>query len=381
MRAPSTLSWGELFLEAHLDRAKSLRKKMGTPPAQEKLMLDFLVVRVPSAYNAILGQTALNQLKVVVSIYYMKIKFPTKHGIEEVKGDQVVDQQCYMAACRTKNNETLVIKYLRDETKVERVKPAEDDLLNLELYPDNKDKTVRIGTGLEEGLKLKLFSLLRSYFDIFAWTSSHIPMIDPELREFNIKYKPRVTIKAQALIDFIVECTIPEDPSQLVISKASDPWLLYVDGSSTIGSSEVSLTLVSLEKFVIEYALCFDFQALNNEAEYEALLAGIRLAHSLKVDSLSIHNNSQLVVNHVLGEYEARDKRMIQYLQAVRTQTVKFKIFTIHQIQRDQNAQADSLSRLASTDVSEFFRAVYIELLKKSIRLMVKVDAIEQEPC
>ncbi|KAK3025048.1 hypothetical protein RJ639_044799 [Escallonia herrerae] len=108
---------------------------VGTPPAQAKLMLDFVMVCVPSAYNVILGQTALNQLKVVVSTYHMKMKFPTEHDIGEVKGDQVVARQCYMASCRTKSNETLIIEDLRYETKVERGKLAED-LLDNELYPD-----------------------------------------------------------------------------------------------------------------------------------------------------------------------------------------------------------------------------------------------------
>ncbi|KAK3005816.1 hypothetical protein RJ639_017565 [Escallonia herrerae] len=52
------------------------------------------------------------------------------------------------------------------------------------------------------------------------------------LGEFNIRYKPRVAIKAQALSNFIVECTMPEDLPQLILSEASDPWLLYVYGSS-----------------------------------------------------------------------------------------------------------------------------------------------------
>ncbi|KAK2997405.1 hypothetical protein RJ639_024873 [Escallonia herrerae] len=93
--------------------------------------------------------------------------------------------------------------------------------------------------------------------------------------------------------------------------------------------------------------------ASNNEAEYEAFLIGIRLAHTLKVDSLSVHNDSQLVNNHVLGDYEARDERIVQYLQLLKTLASKFKHFTIRQIPQDQNTQENTLSRLASTEVTE----------------------------
>ncbi|KAK3010158.1 hypothetical protein RJ639_012422 [Escallonia herrerae] len=324
------------------------------------------------------------------------MKFPTDNGVGEVKGDQVVARQCYMASCRNRANETLMIKDLRDETEVETGKPVKD-LIDIELYPGNQEKTVRVGTGLSADLKLKLVDLLRSYSDIFAWTASDMPRIDPEmithklneltrrvaalgrfmsksvekclpffkairkakdfewteecqlsfeelknylsspplltkpvtgedlflylsisevavstvliweekgkkrpvyyiskvlqdvetrypridkvalalvisarklrpyfqshtvvvltdqplgkvlqnpdasgrlvnwsveLGEFDIKYKPRTAIKAQALSDFVVECTIPEDLPQLILSEVSDPWLLYVDGSS-----------------------------------------------------------------------------------------------------------------------------------------------------
>ncbi|KAK3008094.1 hypothetical protein RJ639_013776 [Escallonia herrerae] len=106
-------------------------------------------------------------------------------------------------------------------------------------------------------------------------------------------------------------CTVPEDLPHLVISEAQDLWVLYIDGSSALGSSSARLILVSPKNFVIEYALRFDFQASINEAEYEALLTGIRLAHALKMDSLSTYNDSQLVVNHVLGYYEARDEVLV----------------------------------------------------------------------
>ncbi|KAK3018404.1 LOW QUALITY PROTEIN: hypothetical protein RJ639_004703 [Escallonia herrerae] len=75
---------------------------IGTPPAQANFIFDFVVVKVPSAYNAILGRPSLNQLQAVVSTYHLKMKFPTKHGIGEVKGDQTIARQCYITSCRPK---------------------------------------------------------------------------------------------------------------------------------------------------------------------------------------------------------------------------------------------------------------------------------------
>ncbi|KAK3000081.1 hypothetical protein RJ639_023783 [Escallonia herrerae] len=72
---------------------------IGTPPAQDNFILDFLVVKVPSAYNAILERPALNQLQAVVSTYHLTMKFPTEHGIGEVKGDQTIARQCYVTSC------------------------------------------------------------------------------------------------------------------------------------------------------------------------------------------------------------------------------------------------------------------------------------------
>ncbi|KAK3042747.1 hypothetical protein RJ639_000805 [Escallonia herrerae] len=104
-------------------------------------------------------------------------------------------------------------------------------------------------------------------------------------------------------------------------------------------NSGAGLILISPEKFFIEYALRFDFQASNDEAKYEVLLTRIRQAHALKVVSLSVYSDSQLVVNHVLGEYEAKDDRLIQYLQLVKTLASKFKNFTICQISRQMHYQ------------------------------------------
>ena len=59
----------------------------------------------------------------------------------------------------------------------------------------------------------------------------------------------------------------------------------------------------------MEYTLRFRFQASNNEAEYEAVIAGINLAHSMEADQLEICIDSQLVVKQKEDSYEARGEK------------------------------------------------------------------------
>ena len=67
----------------------------------------------------------------------------------------------------------------------------------------------------------------------------------------------------------------------------------------------------------MEYALRFGFQAFNNEVEYEAVIVGLNLAHSMEVDQLEICSDSQLVVKQIEDSYEARVEKMILYLKKV----------------------------------------------------------------
>jgi hypothetical protein len=67
----------------------------GEYPRQKTIMVKFLVVDRPSAYNAILGRAALNELEAITSTAHLKMKFPTKEGVGEVRGDQWTARQCY----------------------------------------------------------------------------------------------------------------------------------------------------------------------------------------------------------------------------------------------------------------------------------------------
>ena len=91
-----------------------------------------------------------------------------------------------------------------------------------------------------------------------------------------------------------------------------------------------------------------NFKATNNESEYEALIAGLTLAHQMGVENIQVFGDSQLIFNKVLGEYQEKDDSMIQYLAVVQRLIKKFKSCKLTQIPREQNSQADALANLGS---------------------------------
>ncbi|KAF8113197.1 hypothetical protein N665_0054s0015 [Sinapis alba] len=112
-----------------------------------------------------------------------------------------------------------------------------------------------------------------------------------EVSEDDITYKNRTASKSQLLADFLVELT-PELQQDLVLP--SPNWVLHVDGSSTVKGSDAGVQLQSPTGELIKQSFSFNFPASNNEAEYESLIAGLRLAKAVRAKRLSTYSDSQL---------------------------------------------------------------------------------------
>ena len=70
-------------------------------------------------------------------------------------------------------------------------------------------------------------------------------------------------------------------------------------------------------------------------------------------EQIQVYSDSQLVVNQVLQQYEARKESMIAYLSLVREITTNLKGLSITQIPRETNTEADWLARLASSSKTD----------------------------
>ena len=100
---------------------------------------------------------------------------------------------------------------------------------------------------------------------------------------------------------------------------------IFVDGSLNENGSKAGIILISPVGHRFHTTLRFGFEASNNEAKYEALLVGLRVVKELKEKAIQCYSDSQLVVNQVLGEYQARGTKMAAYLAKVKGELSEFE--------------------------------------------------------
>ena len=159
-------------------------------------------------------------------------------------------------------------------------------------------------------------------------------------------------------------------------------WKLSIGGATNAQGSGVGLILTSPEGIDIEYVLRFGFQASNKEVEYEAIIAGLNLAHSLEIDQLEVYSDSQLVVRQIEDTYEAKSGRMILYLKKVRDILKKFVLVQVRHIPKAENSRADALAKLVTASQEDLSRLMLVEYLAEpSTNLCgVEVAQIRSEP-
>ncbi|XP_068486807.1 uncharacterized protein [Phaseolus vulgaris] len=193
-----------------------------------------------------------------------------------------------------------------------------------------------------------------------------------ELSEFDIQYEPRGSIKGQVYADFVAELS-PGGEQEV---EPGSQWLLSVDGSSNQQGSGAGIVLEGPNGVLIEQALRFAFKASNNQAEYEALIAGMLLAKEMGAQNLLVKSASQFITGQVSGEFQAKDSQMAAYLRYVQLLKGAFSALELIHVPREQKARADLLAKLATSGKGGRQRTVIQETLKAP-RKFVKDNRVD----
>ncbi|KAL2248305.1 UNVERIFIED_CONTAM: Transposon Ty3-G Gag-Pol polyprotein [Sesamum indicum] len=195
-----------------------------------------------------------------------------------------------------------------------------------------------------------------------------------ELGEHDIDYQARTSEKGQILADFVIEMSNENAPK-------NESWMLHVDGSSNASNGGAEILIQGPKGIEIEVAARLSFQATNNEAEYEALILGLELAHEVGARNLEVYTDSQLVAMQVEGRYEAKERTMTLYLKKTKSWMERFEKCTVQQIPREENDRADSLSKFGALLSGVKSRSITIMIKEKpAIFETIDIKAVKQ-PC
>ncbi|RRT32937.1 hypothetical protein B296_00054812 [Ensete ventricosum] len=141
--------------------AATIPVTFGGEPRSKTLMVSFMVVKLPSAYNAIIGHPTLNRLKAVVSAYHQLLKFLTRAEVGKVRSGPRVSRQCYLTATTLSKKSkvqsaTVVPQNLEDSARDPH--PTEQ-VLEVPLDPSRPDKLVKVESELTEGQRIQLVKI------------------------------------------------------------------------------------------------------------------------------------------------------------------------------------------------------------------------------
>ena len=125
-------------------------------------------------------------------------------------------------------------------------------------------------------------------------------------------------------------------------------WTMFVDGASNKTGSGSGVVLQNLDRERITRAFKFDFAVTNNEAEYEALITGLRMAKDLDVQKIVVFCDSQLVVNQITDAFGTKGLHLMTYLQMAKDLVFGFESFQILHVSCEANTEADRLAQIGS---------------------------------
>ena len=111
------------------------------------------------------------------------------------------------------------------------------------------------------------------------------------LGSFDIRYRPRSSIKGQVLADFVAEFS-PKNDRKMICIVENRPWKVFVDDASSAMRAGDGIVIITLEGIQLEHSFRLGFKASNNEAMYEAFLAGLRIVLCLGAQDVEIYSDS-----------------------------------------------------------------------------------------
>jgi ribonuclease HI len=196
--------------------------------------------------------------------------------------------------------------------------------------------------------------------------TGHVSLWGIKLSPLDITYKKRKAIKSQVLPDFTAEWL---ELQNIGPPNLSSVWTMYFDGSQRVQGVGAGVVLISPQGDKLKYVLRMSFpQASNNEADYEALLHGMKMAEACGATRLKIFGDSNLVVRHVMNHCDAVSDNMTAYRNLYYYLEGTFDGCEVSHISRASNEEANNLANIGSQCLPIPPRVFWEEIVDRSIK-------------
>nr|GEX70171.1 reverse transcriptase domain-containing protein [Tanacetum cinerariifolium] len=322
---------------------------------------------LPSPYNRINGSPGVRKLQAVSSTTHGMLKIPVEGGIITLKNSKLVPLEC-----------TLIF---RPEKISQAPKLMVEERIKVAINPESLKQTKPVGmTGVPRHIAKHRLNIregcpwlgkrkeVKKLIETRDAGATYQRLVDKAFHKqigrnlevyvddlvIKSRTEDEITVEAEEalkqmkqLIAELPMLTTPMKKEELIVYLAAAKEMVKEDSPDTLieieeelpepDGSGAGLILTSPEGMEFTYALRFMFDATNNEVEYEALIAGLRIAKQMGIQNLQENVDSRLVANQVNRTYVAKEVDMIHYLGKVRTLTNDFKAFSIRKVPRSEN--------------------------------------------
>ncbi|KAK2394865.1 hypothetical protein QL285_056650 [Trifolium repens] len=185
------------------------------------------------------------------------------------------------------------------------------------------------------------------------------------LTEYSLTYKPLRAVKGQIVADFLAEHSVSEAPIEAIEIK---PWSLYFDGSRHKHGTGIGIFIISPCKIPTKFKYKINGSCSNNEAEYEALIAGLEILLDLGARHVKIRGDSELVIKQLTKEYKCIQEHLMKYFVIVFSLLKQFESYVIQHVPRIENQEANDLAQIASG--YKMSKATFEELIEIKYKLI-----------
>ncbi|GKU88859.1 hypothetical protein SLEP1_g3075 [Rubroshorea leprosula] len=200
----------------------------------------FLVVKMASSFNAVIGRPTLTAIRAVVSQSHLCMKSPTPTGIATLRGNQEVARHCYITSVTQPqkgkdqtpevnpkripdNRQVIGVEIVDNRPEDETRAAAVEDVEEVQIDDRDSSRKTQIGTKLNQEERAKLIAFLRANKDVFAWTSADMPGIPTSFFQHKFSTNPLKKPVTQK-VDY---CEWVANP--VLVKKVNGKWWMCID--------------------------------------------------------------------------------------------------------------------------------------------------------